>query len=477
MYSPLYLVFFKALLDMPGDQLTSDRRSTLVPVSRVSVSDAGPNAGGGAARWLVAKAAASDLQFAHAGLPSIRVPSGYVWVDFSHQRQHLPMRFSDARSKLPTLLWMFMFLLLWPIARLQAEDASIARAAQLLQDGRAREAEVMLRDLALRHPGDASVHGLLGVVLAQQGELASAAKEYRASLALNAHQPEVSLNLGIVEFKQGAFGDAIPAFKAAARGKPEDPRSILLLGMSYYGLRRYAEAVPYLQRASRNDQGNLELHNVLAQSCLWSRQFDCAMTEFQSILTTDPSAAEAHMLLAEALDGMGRTNDAIRELETVARLAPQQPVLHFELGYLYYKNRDYEHAVPELQLEVKNNPGYAQAYLYLGDIAMNSNDDATAEPLLRKSVQLQSDLRLGYFDLGVIDSRENKTQAAVMNFEHAVKLDPSQPDAHYRLGRLYTALGQKTKARDEFAKTNALHSKTNETLIEKVSGTRAAAPK
>ncbi len=108
---------------------------------------------------------------------------------------------------------------------------------------------------------------------------------------------------------------------------------------------------------------------------------------------------------------------------------------------------------------------------------MNSNDDATAEPLLRKSVQLQSDLRLAYFDLGVIDSRENKTQEAVMNFEHAVKLDSSQPDAHYRLGRLYTALGQKTKALDEFAKTNALHSKTNETLIEKISGPRAAAPK
>ena len=54
--------------------------------------------------------------------------------------------------------------------------------------------------------------------------------------------------------------------------------------------------------------------------------------------------------------------------------------------------------------------------------------------------------------------------------QHAVKLDPTQPDAHYRLARLYTLLGQKEKAAQEFAKTKELHSKTADSLIEKVSG-------
>ncbi len=54
--------------------------------------------------------------------------------------------------------------------------------------------------------------------------------------------------------------------------------------------------------------------------------------------------------------------------------------------------------------------------------------------------------------------------------QHAVKLDPTQPDAHYRLARLYTLLGQKEKAAQEFAKTKELHSKTEDSLIEKVSG-------
>jgi tetratricopeptide (TPR) repeat protein len=212
------------------------------------------------------------------------------------------------------------------------------------------------------------------------------------------------------------------------------------------------------------------LHNVLAQSCLWSRQYECALAEFTSILSVDPDAVQAHMLLAEALDGMNKTDDAIKELEAAERISSSEPVLHFELGYLYYKQRNYDRASPELQLEIKNNPGYAQAYLYLGDIAIHTNDDATAEPLLKKAIQLQDENRLAYFDLGCVYADQNRDQEAVTTLLHAIKLDPTQPDAHYRLARLYTVLGQKEKAAQEFAKTKELHNKTEDSLIEKISG-------
>jgi predicted Zn-dependent protease len=176
------------------------------------------------------------------------------------------------------------------------------------------------------------------------------------------------------------------------------------------------------------------------------------------------------MLLAEALDGMDRTSEAIKELEDAARLVPHEPLLHFELGYLYYKQHDYDRAKPELELEVKNNPTYAQSYLYLGDIALHANDNATAELLLKKTIQLQKDSRLAYLDLSNIYADQSKNQEAVVALRHAVALDPTQPDAHYRLARLYSALGQKEKAAQEFAKTKELHSKEDQSLIHKISG-------
>ncbi|MBV9625406.1 MAG: tetratricopeptide repeat protein, partial [Acidobacteria bacterium] len=53
--------------------------------------------------------------------------------------------------------------------------------------------------------------------------------------------------------------------------------------------------------------------------------------------------------------------------------------------------------------------------------------------------------------------------------ERAVELDPAQPDAHYRLGRVYLALGKTTLAKREFIKTRELHQKADEAVVIKTS--------
>jgi tetratricopeptide (TPR) repeat protein len=364
---------------------------------------------------------------------------------------------------------------------LHAQENTPQHALQLMQAGRFHDAEIIWRALAARvsphDPSAAAIHANLGLALAEQGELGAAAAEYRKSLSVRPHQPEVSLDLALAEFKQGNFAEAIPQFKLAGTAPGNDSRITILLGMSYFGLHEYASAVPYLQKATRVDPSNVELHSVLAESCLWSKQYDCALAEFKNMLTISPDSVQAHMMLAEALDAMSRKPEAITELETAEKEAPNEPMLHFELGYLYYTQRNYDRAKQEFELEIKNNPGYAQAYAYLADIAIRSNDDTTAAPLLAKAIQLQKDLRLAYFDLGVVDVDEKRNEDAVAAFQRAEQLDPSQPDAHYRLARVYMALGEKEKADQEFATTRNLHTKSDETLIQKVSGGAPPAPK
>jgi tetratricopeptide (TPR) repeat protein len=108
---------------------------------------------------------------------------------------------------------------------------------------------------------------------------------------------------------------------------------------------------------------------------------------------------------------------------------------------------------------------------------MRRSDDSTAESLLSKATHLQGDIRLAWFDLGCVHADEKKNQDALTEFLRAEQLDPSEPDAHYRLARTYLALGEKQKAEQEFAKTKTLHAKTNESLIQQISGGGGAASK
>lgn len=57
---------------------------------------------------------------------------------------------------------------------------------------------------------------------------------------------------------------------------------------------------------------------------------------------------------------------------------------------------------------------------------------------------------------------------AVTMLQRSVKLDGTQPDAHYRLARAYQAMGNTADAQKEFAEVRELHRKADEPLASKI---------
>ena len=118
----------------------------------------------------------------------------------------------------------------WAVLPSHAQNDVALQASELMRTGKFHDAELLWRQLEQQHPKDPVIHGNLGVALAQQGKLESAAVEYHKSLALKPDQPDVVLNLGIAEFKQGHFSAAIPAFELVVKAKPEDRRGAVFWG-------------------------------------------------------------------------------------------------------------------------------------------------------------------------------------------------------------------------------------------------------
>jgi tetratricopeptide (TPR) repeat protein len=102
-------------------------------------------------------------------------------------------------------------------------------------------------------------------------------------------------------------------------------------------------------------------------------------------------------------------------------------------------------------------------------------DEAVA--LLKKALALKDDLRFAYIDLGSIYAQHQKYDDAVAVLRKAMELDPLEPDAHYRLARIYQVTGRKAEAQKEFAKVVSLHQKDDQTLAPMMSNTPAPVPK
>ena len=364
-----------------------------------------------------------------------------------------------------------LFCMLVFISITKAQGSKSATAIALDQQGKYAEATEIWRGVTKANPRDAIAFASLGLDLARQEQYPDAVKAYRKALTLSPKLPGLQLNLGLAEFKQGRFDAAIPPLKAAAAEATSPALSTqahMLLGMAYYGAAQFANASKTLKPLATADPTNIELRKVLAQSCLGAKDYDCALAEFRAILEQNPDSAAVHILLGEAYDGMKETDKAIAEFKAAEQISPNEPNLHFGLGYLYWKSQAYDDAKREFEAELATSPDDAQALAYLGDVELQRNNTEKAEALLLKSTQQSDKVRIAYLDLGSIRMQQKKYDEAVKDLQRAIAIDPSQPDAHYRLGRAYKAVGKNVLAEAEFAKTRELHQKADDAAAFKL---------
>jgi Flp pilus assembly protein TadD len=90
--------------------------------------------------------------------------------------------------------------------------------------------------------------------------------------------------------------------------------------------------------------------------------------------------------------------------------------------------------------------------------------------LLQRSMELKKDIRIAYVDAGTILARQKRYAEAANALQHAVALDPEEPETHYQLGRVYQTMNKSEQAQREYAKVRQLHKKSvDEDLARKMS--------
>jgi tetratricopeptide (TPR) repeat protein len=361
-----------------------------------------------------------------------------------------------------------------------AQDLQRQTALTLEQQGKIHEAEDAWRVFLKAHPSSSEADAHLGLLEARQEHFKEAVALYRRALALNPAMPGLRLNLGLALFKAGEMKEAIrefnPLLKSQPPASPDAQRLTILIGMAHYGLTEYAEAAPYLKEAAARDAENLPLRMALAHSCLWSKQYQCVLDAYHEILTLNAESAEADMLAGEALDELKDDVGATEMFRDAIKANPNEPNVHFGLGYLLWSHEKYPEAAHEFQAELANDPTHAESMLYLADAYIQMNRTSDAEPLLRKVVKMDSSLELAHLDLGIIASDAGRNQEALQELTRAEQMMPKDVNVHWRLAKLYRAIGKKQEAKAEFDKARTLNNQADEALLTKMASGSAHPP-
>jgi Tfp pilus assembly protein PilF len=332
-----------------------------------------------------------------------------------------------------------------------------------------------------------------------QKQPALAIPEFRAAVAIDPTSMDAQANLGVLLFFQGQVADSIPHFRAALAQSKEEQRPALakiqgLLGMAenrtldfadarkdmeaaFASLTLASSAAPSQQDRHFEVQLGLELVSLYTESsdlekaavvlaqlkkadpenaevlyAAYRTYSDLAGESMLALSLAAPDSAQIHQLLAHEDVRQGNTNAAIAQYRKAIAIDPHLPGVHFELAELLHTSADEtvkKEAEQEYRAALLENPQNEKAILRLAENDAQKGNTAQSYQEYTRAVELRpgdADAKLGLAKTLIAMNQANK---ALPLLEDAVRLEPTNATAHYRLATLYRRMGRTDDAKHE----------------------------
>ena len=188
-----------------------------------------------------------------------------------------------------------------------------------------------------------------------------------------------------------------------------------------------------------------------------------ATAAYLSLFQADPNSYRLHQLMGDLHAAKGNDGKAIEEYRLAVRLKPSLPNLHYSLGHLLWKDLRVGEARQELEAELALNPRDAGALIDLGNTYLLEHQPDKALPYLSRALAANPQNPGIHRDLGTAYSELGDYAKAEVEFKIAVSAD-RDGSVHYKLAKVYQALGQKEMAAREFELSTARNAETHRKL-------------
>lgn len=333
----------------------------------------------------------------------------------------------------------------------------LQKAHQYLQSRQPELARSEFAAASAADPANLDAQANLGVLLYFAADFAEAASHLRAALQLDPTQFKLQALLGLSERRTGNSAQARTDLQASLARLTDDKirkqagLELLELEVAANDLPAAAETVSALKAALPTDP------EVLYAA--YRTYTDLAGESLLSLSLAGPNSAQIHQAIAHELIKARDNPAAITNLRAALALDPHLPGAHFELAELLASSSSPElkaEAVKQYQLALEDNPRDDKTMTHLGDLAAASSDHEAAIDRYRQALALQPENSDASIGLAHELVETGHPDVALPLLLAAIKSDPSNLLAHYRLSALYRRLHRPDDAKREIAEYERL---------------------
>jgi tetratricopeptide (TPR) repeat protein len=219
------------------------------------------------------------------------------------------------------------------------------------------------------------------------------------------------------------------------------------------------------EAALKTLEGSPAAESASAEAAYWrARCYEkLATVAYLQLYHAEPNSYRLHQLMGDLGATKGDDGKAIEEYRAAIALKPSVPNLHYSLGHVLWKDLKVPEARVELEAELALNPRHPGALHDLGDTYLIEHQPSKALPFLVSALAADSENPDIHRDLGTAYSELGDYLKAEDHFKIALSND-HDGSVHYKLARVYQALGEKDKAMREFALSTTLNRESHDKL-------------
>jgi tetratricopeptide (TPR) repeat protein len=208
-------------------------------------------------------------------------------------------------------------------------------------------------------------------------------------------------------------------------------------------------ATKWLLRALRHNPKDQKAHLKIAKLMLFSKEYGKAFEEINTVLRQDAFNPEGYFLKGLVYKDMKDTNKAISSFQTVINVAPDYREAFIQLGLLYTLRGDnlglqyYENAFKLDTTDVF--PLYARGMYYQ---AKKDYEAAKAEYV--RCIMHNTQYADAYFAHGFVLLQQDSMEKARRQYDHVVRMQPTNARAYYNRGLCSELMGDKESAAADY---------------------------
>ncbi len=170
----------------------------------------------------------------------------------------------------------------------------------------------------------------------------------------------------------------------------------------------------------------------------------------------DPEADYGGEQLLDISEKFLAANDvaqALKYLSLAEKKLPKDPQVQYYLGLAYEIRGLPNEALAHYQNAIALKPDYSEAYNNLGTFYAARNDFIKAEEYYRKALAnpAYETPFFGFYNLGRLNEKRGDLEAALKDYDQAIRLLPSYGAAFYRKGVVLESLRRTDEAKEAFS--------------------------